>query len=221
MLGIIIFLLIKFETLLIKNDDLKKEDKLKYLNNIHENTIRMGGLINQLFELSKLEGNQIELHKEAFSLPDLVQDTLDRFQLLLDKKNITVNINNKPQGTLAYGDIALVERVIQNLLDNAVKFSQEGSVIEINVEEDGKQILFSIADQGRGIAESKLDTIFDRYITENEEGSKIKGTGLGLAIAKKIMELHGSSIKVKSKLNVGTTFSFFLQNFSNQANLAV
>ncbi len=206
------------ETLLIKKDDLNNKDKTKYLNNIHENTIRMGGLINQLFELSKLEGNQIELQREAFSLPELVGDTLDRFQILLDEKNIKVNINSKGGNTLAYGDIALVERVIQNLLDNAVKFSKEDSNIDINIESEGENVLFSIADQGKGIEESKLDRIFDRYITEDAEGSKIKGTGLGLAIAKKIMELHGSSIKVRSKLDVGTTFSFFLQNFNKAQN---
>lgn len=207
------------ETLLIKNDDLKAKDKKKYLNNIHENTIRMGGLINQLFELSKLEGNQIELRKEAFSLPELVQDTLDRFQLLLDKKNITLNINKENNIPLAYGDIALVERVLQNLLDNAVKFSKKNSVINIDIHNDKDQILFSIADEGQGIEESKLGTIFNRYISDKANNSKIKGTGLGLAIAKKIMELHGSSIKVKSKLDVGTTFSFILQNFNTQQGL--
>ncbi len=204
------------ETLLMKKDDLSDADKGKYLNNIHENTIRMGGLINQLFELSKLEGKQIELQREAFSLPELVQDTMDRFQILLDQKNIKVNIHNNPDVPLAYGDIALVERVIQNLLDNAVKFSDENSQIDISIGSSNNKIAFSIADQGKGIEESKLGTIFDRYITEDAKGSKIKGTGLGLAIAKKIMELHGSSIDVKSKLNVGTTFSFLLQNFNGQ-----
>jgi signal transduction histidine kinase len=214
------------ETLLIKDKQLDEKDKLKYINNIHENTIRMGGLINQLFELSKLEGNQIALQKEAFSLPELVRDTLDRFQILLDKKGIQVEIKNHLKGTLAYGDIALVERVIQNLLDNAVKFSEDGSLIEIYIEDDKNKIKFSIADKGQGISESKIDSIFDRYITDTDNTSKIKGTGLGLAIAKKIIELHGSSIKVKSKLNVGTTFSFFLQNTSevnqlqNDATLA-
>jgi signal transduction histidine kinase len=121
---------------------------------------------------------------------------------------------------LAFCDIALVERVLQNLLDNAVKFSENGSLIEIHISDDQDKIKFSIADQGKGIADSKIDSIFDRYITEGEEGSKIKGTGLGLAIAKKIMELHGSSINVKSRLNVGTTFSFFLQNNASRKDVA-
>lgn len=206
------------ETLLMKQDTLDKKDQTKYLNNIHENTLRMGGLINQLFELSKLEGNQIELQKEAFSLPELVQDTMDRFQLLLDKKKIKINIKSAQNIPLAYGDISLVERVIQNLLDNAVKFSDENSTIDININNNKEQVLFSISDQGKGIEASKLGSIFERYITEDAKGAKVKGTGLGLAIAKKIMELHGSSIDVKSKLNVGTTFTFFLNNFTNQTN---
>lgn len=208
------------ETLLMKKDTIKPEESTKYLNNIHENTIRMGGLINQLFELSKLEGNQIELQKEAFSLRELVQDSMDRFQILLEEKNIKVKIKSEENIPLAFGDIALVERVIQNLLDNAVKFSDNDSTIDINLGYKKDQILFSISDQGQGIEESKLGSIFDRYVTEDAKGSKIKGTGLGLAIAKKIMELHGSSIDVKSKLDVGTTFTFFLQNFAGQRGLA-
>ncbi len=202
------------ETLLMKKDQITGEERDKYLHNIHENTLRMGGLINQLFELSKLEGNQIELQKEAFSLHELVRDTLERFQLLLEKKNIKVNIEAESPLPLAFGDIALVERVIQNLLDNAVKFSENSTIIDIHLRSLDHQLVFSISDHGEGIEPSKLETIFDRYITKDKSKNKSNGTGLGLAIAKKIMELHGSRIDVKSQLNVGTTFSFFLQPVS-------
>lgn len=202
------------ETLLMKKDTISKEDQNKYLHNIHENTLRMGGLINQLFELSKLEGNQIELHKEVFSLHELVRDTLERFQLLLEKKKIKVNIDAEQSLPLAFGDIALVERVIQNLLDNAVKFSDPESEIDIILKSNDQKLSFAISDHGEGIEDSKLETIFDRYMTKDKSKTKSKGTGLGLAIAKKIMELHGSGINVESKVNVGTTFSFNLQHVS-------
>lgn len=198
------------EMLILKKDELSDDEKMKYLNNINESTKRVTGLMHQLLELSKLENNQIELREEPFSLPELASDLMSRFELLLKEKNMQFEFDIEENLPLAFGDIGLVERVIQNLVDNAIKYSPKDSKIKIglNKKEDG--IEFVITDEGRGIDQKNINKIFDRYTTSNEVNKLDKSFGLGLAISKKILELHNSTIAVSSKLNIGTTFSFQL-----------
>jgi len=198
------------EMLILKKDDLTEQEKNKYLNNINESTKRVTGLMHQVLELSKLENNQIELREEPFSLPELAHDLMSRFELLLKEKNMGYDFDIQENLPLAYGDIGLVERVIQNLVDNAIKYSPKNSNINISMSKESSGIQFSIKDEGRGIEPKNLNKIFERYSTSNETNKLDKSFGLGLAISKKIMELHNSTISVSSKLDLGTTFSFQL-----------
>jgi len=198
------------EMLSLKKDELSEEEELKYLNNIGESTKRVTGLMNQLLELSKLENNQIKLQKEPFSLAELVSDMVSRFEVLLKEKNIKFSFEIDENLPLAYGDISLVERVIQNLIDNAIKYSPENSKIIIGLGKSEDGITFNIKDQGKGINPQNINKIFERYTTSSEVNKEDKSFGLGLAISKKILELHDSTIAVSSKLNIGTTFSFQL-----------
>ncbi len=198
------------ETLNIKGSSLTESDKEKYLHNIHDSTTRLEGLINQLFELSKLESNQIELVKEPFSLDELASDMLSSYEVLANKKNISLSLKRMNSTGLCYGDISLVERVIQNLLDNALKFTPEGGEIKLAIEKESDIVKFEISDTGVGIAEEDLSAIFERYKSSTVNKKKGKGLGLGLAIAKKIIEMHDSSINVSSQVNAGTSFSFGL-----------
>ena len=117
------------ETMQMKGDELKEEDRDKYLSYILESSKQMEGLLNQLLELSKLENNQIEVRKEAFDLKELISDLLGRFDIILKKKRITVNFDSSQQISMVYADISLIERAVQNLIDNAIKYSPENSTI--------------------------------------------------------------------------------------------
>lgn len=201
------------ETLQIKGDDLSREERHRIKDHILDSSKRLSLLVNQLFELSNLENNQIEIKKEPFALDELIQDMLARYEVLASKKDILLGFNQKENIPLAYGDIGLVERVIQNLLDNALKFTEPGGTIKISLTETpDKKIGFQISDTGVGISPNDLSTVFERYKT-SEKNPK-SGTGLGLAIANKIMELHNTRISVFSKLDQGTTFSFVLPVYS-------
>ena len=202
------------ETLLLKEDEVDKNKRKEFLENIHDSSQRLGGLVNQLFELSKLENNQVQLVKEPFSLDELTHDLISSYEVLAAEKNITLIHYPTPHLPLTYGDISLVERVIQNLLDNALKFTPNNGKIEIKLEKVGDKIRFRILDNGVGIAENDLVAIFERYKSNDDSEEKKKGIGLGLAIAKKIIEMHDSSIEVSSKLNKGTSFSFQLPVYS-------
>jgi signal transduction histidine kinase len=202
------------ETMLIKKDELSEKETSNYLKIINDSSQRLGGLVNQLFELSKLETNQIKIVKEAFSLEELTSDLVAGYQVLAAKKKIQL-IHHRSEGLpMVYGDIPLVERVIQNLIDNALKFTPLGGKVEILINQKGGKIKFQIMDNGVGIKEENLSAIFDRYKSNEAGESKKKSMGLGLAIAKKIIEMHDSTIEVSSKLNNGSKFSFDLPQYS-------
>ena len=187
------------------------EERDHYVAVIAKSVDKLSGLIDQLFEYSKLEARQIEPQKEAFSIADLAYDVFEKYESLARKRRIDLKLDIEERLPLVFADISLVERVIQNLMDNALKFTPEGGEVRLKMHSDQKQVFVSIQDTGIGIPEHELSQIFERYKkASNTARSSKEGAGLGLAIAKKIMEIHDSTIRVLSQPNQGTTFQFFL-----------
>ncbi|MEZ5103551.1 MAG: HAMP domain-containing sensor histidine kinase [Draconibacterium sp.] len=197
------------ETILMKEKVLTEEERKKYLEIILQNSENLSKLVNDLFELSKLESNPQMIKQEPVQVAELVQDVADKFQILAKEKNISINTIYSKSLPLVYADIQMTDRVFQNILDNAIKYCNPGDVVTIELELLKNSVKVKIADTGRGISEEELPYIFTRYY----KGSKTKGansTGLGLAIVKKILDLHKSKIEVFSKVNQGTRFEFDL-----------
>ncbi|WP_109832536.1 sensor histidine kinase [Reichenbachiella versicolor] len=201
------------ETLQIKGDSLSKEDQEKYLNIIHTSSEQLSTLVSQLFEYSKLEAKQVEPVKEPFSILDLVYDLNAKYQVIANEKNITLEVGQHETVPLVFADISLVERAIQNLMDNAMKFTPENGVIKVVVDSTKDSVVVNIKDSGPGIPEEEQAQIFERYRQAKGEKATKSGVGLGLAIVKKIMELHDSTIRVMSKPNEGSTFYFSLPSY--------
>ncbi len=197
------------ETLQIKDKDLSSEQRMEYLEIINAGGERLSKLITQLFEYSKLEANQITPEKEPFLISELANDVHRNYQVLAAQKNIDLKLEMAEGVPLVFADISLVERAIQNLMDNALKFTPEqGNVVVIITPKKGN-VEVTIKDSGPGISIENQSLIFERY-RQTKTGTQKEGAGLGLAIVKKIMELHNSSIQVLSKPNEGTAFSFNL-----------
>ena len=201
------------ETLLIKGENISEGDRKKYLETSLNGLERLSKLIAQLFEYSKLEAKQIEPKKEPFFVAELAQDVAAKYQILAEQKNIKIDLDVAPDLPLVFADLSLVERVIQNLMDNALTYTPENGAIIFAVSEVNNKVEIRVKDNGPGIPENEQAFIFDRYRQASRTG-KSKGAGLGLAIVKKILELHDSSIQVKSKLNEGTAFMFQLPAYS-------
>jgi len=194
------------DTLLMKQGQIKIEDQNKYLNIILDNSRRLSNLIKQLFEYSKLEADQIEPVKHSFHLGNLIEDTCTRYQIIAKNKEVNIQMKCPDEVPMVYADKTLIDRVVQNLIDNAIKFSPKNGIIEIGLKNQTDKVQVFITDKGKGISEEKKQLIFDRY-KKSEEST---GAGLGLTIVKKILDLHESQIKVDSKVNEGTTFAFSL-----------
>ena len=200
------------ETMLLKDSELTVEDQKKYVEIIYGNSQNLTRLVNQLFELSKLEAEQKLPQKEAFSLADLANDLILKYKLKAEDKGIEFVLNIDDSLPLVFADISMVERVFQNLIDNALKFTPQNGVITLELKEVNNQISCKLTDTGMGIKPEDQEMIFDRFKRSSTKMSaqKREGTGLGLAIVKKILELHETSIKVQSRLNEGTSFIFSL-----------
>jgi len=200
------------ETILIKSDTASKEDIMTYVQTAMRSSERLSRLVDDLFELSKLDANQVTPQPEPFNLADLVQDVVMMFQPNADARKITLHADTGSAGCMASGDIGLVERAMSNLIDNAIKYTPQGGDVTVSARWDGSQVQIGVSDTGIGISEEDIPHIFDRfYIADKSRHDSTAGsTGLGLAIAKKIVELHDSVLSVHSRLNAGTTFSFSL-----------
>ncbi|MBO9562514.1 MAG: HAMP domain-containing histidine kinase [Niastella sp.] len=202
------------ETLLIKKDNLTEQEKNKYLTVVLESTKKLSVLVEQLFQYAKLEANQVNPEKEQFLLNELVSDILMAYQLKAKESNISLSLETTGTLSPVFADIALTERVLQNLIDNAFKFTPNGGRITIQLKQMSAGIQVQVADTGIGIAQEDQAYIFERYKQLHKDELPKKGMGIGLAIVKKILELHQSSIQVTSTPGNGAAFWFILPALS-------
>ena len=197
------------ETLIIKDSELSDDTKQHYLRIAYKHSKRLNGLIAELFELAKLDSGAVEVKAEPFSLMELLHDCVQEYELVANEKRVSLNIEAENENCYVRADIALIQRVLQNLIDNALRHTPEGQSVTLRVSDDESRALIEVTDTGRGIAQHEIPHIFERfYYSEQKEPSTVIGSGLGLAIVKRILELHQSTIAVTSELNQGTSFTF-------------
>lgn len=201
------------ETLLIKKSKLSESEQHKYLSVILESSKKLSVLVEQLFQYAKLEANQVSPQKEPFPLDELASDILVAYELKAKERNIKLSLDVKGNLLPVFADIALTERVLQNLVDNAFKFTPDGGQITIELTQMNSGVQVQVVDTGIGIAKEDQAYIFERYKQLHKDEQPKKGMGIGLAIVKKILELHQSSIRVASTPGNGATFCFVLPAF--------
>src|SRR5690625_1170144 len=187
------------------------DEKNELAQIINEESLRMGRLVNELLDLSRMEAGHIQLNTENVQIETFINRIFKIFSGLTDQNNIQLNLSNNYIVETAIFDPDRIEQVFTNLIDNALNHTETNGQVSIFVENTNEYIHVEIQDSGSGIPEEDLPFIFERFYKADKSrtrNTKKKGTGLGLAIAKNIIEAHGGSISVKSKLGVGTTFSF-------------
>ena len=198
------------ETLMIKENDLDSRERMKYLEIVLNGSEKLKRLVSDLFELSKLETQQVHLHKEPFFVNELIQDAATNLRLLAEKKNISIESEISTSLPLVIADIPMMERVIQNLMDNALHYTPEKGTIRLKVSKLNDNVEVDIQNTGEGIPEKDLPYIFNRYYKVDKGKSGIEGTGLGLAIVRKILDIHNIPIKVNSTPGKFTSFTLLI-----------
>lgn len=201
------------ETLLMKGEEMMREDREKYLSIAMKQSERLGRLIADLYELAKLDSPDIELKQESFHLGELVQDILQKYKLKAEQKTVHIRAEFPKDLPLVYADIGLIERAIQNLIDNSLSYSRPEGTINLVIARQQSKLSVKVMDDGIGISQEDIPYIFDRFYQgkkKKREADQDDSTGLGLAITKRILELHGSPIEVQSGSDKWTTFTFYL-----------
>lgn len=198
------------------NGALDKPDvNKKFLHNASKNIERLVNLVDDLDEISRLEMGEQLLYKENFIIQDLIREVFELLFIKADEKQIKCLIKKGcEEPVTVFADKEKIKQVLINLIDNAIKYGKQNGEIEGSIYKvDGKRVLIEISDNGAGIAEEHIPRIFERfYRTDMARSRKIGGSGLGLAICKHIIEAHGHTIHVRSKIDVGSTFGFTLQS---------
>lgn len=195
------------ETLIMKNESLSPQDRRMYLEVASAQSDRMNRLVEELFELAKLEDVEIRIELEPFQLSELVQDVVQKFDLVARDKGVTLAGQFTPDAPLVAGNIPLIERLLDNLLENAIRHTRPGGRIDVSVRSNERGPTLQVSDTGSGISEGDIPHVFDRFYRGDESrSSESGGAGLGLAIAKRIVDLHDGRISVSSKIGVGSTF---------------
>lgn len=189
----------------------EKDNSRRFLGIIRENAIRLDRLIGDILELSKMESSSVKISKDFFELKEIAKKAVEMFKPDLKKKKIETEVNIPADFPRIIANKDMLEQVLINLLDNALKFNKEGGKITITAEEQQASLKITVKDTGFGIPAEDQPRIFERfYRVDKGRSRETGGTGLGLSIVKHIIGLHGGTVGVESRLNEGSAFYFTL-----------
>jgi len=198
------------DTLSVMDDEMGAEERRRYLEAALRHTERLSRLVGDLLELAHLDAEGVPLQPEPFHPAELLQDIVRKFELAAHERGIDLSLEDGRDLPLALADLRLLERVFENLLDNALRHTPRGGRVTLALRRLPDAVGVEVADTGPGIPAEDVPRIFERFTRLERERTDSTGMGLGLAIVRRILELHGRSIGVTSEVGVGTRFSFSL-----------
>jgi two-component system, OmpR family, phosphate regulon sensor histidine kinase PhoR len=181
----------------------------RFVEIIRSHASRLGSLTDDLLKLSRIEAGKLEPEVRPMKIEELLESGVEAAQISAAAKQIALFLNSPAKLPAVRGDASLLREVLQNLLDNAVQYTQEGGRIEVSAAADNGSIVITVSDTGIGIPQTDQSRIFERfYRVDAARSREVGGTGLGLSIAKHIVESHGGRIWVESEVGQGSRFHF-------------
>ena len=200
------------ETLVLKDGELPAEERRRFLQVSLRNTASLQRLVEELFELAKLDARQVQLRPEPLAVAELAQDVA--LKLAPEAQAAGVALSVEPVGDLPLvrGDVGMLERVLTNLMENALRFTPAGGSVRAILRGVEGSVRVTVSDTGTGISPEDLPHVFERFYRADRSRTRgaHHGAGLGLAIARQIVELHGATLEVESRPGEGAAFSFTL-----------
>ncbi|HSQ34080.1 MAG TPA: PAS domain-containing sensor histidine kinase, partial [Peptostreptococcaceae bacterium] len=184
------------------NDNIKQ-----HIDLVKQNTYRLQRLINNIIDLTKMEGGFYKINLDNYNIISVVEDLFMAIEEYANKKDINIIFDTESEEKIMAIDKNEIERIILNLLSNCFKFTPNGGSIYVNIYDKENEVIISVKDSGMGIPKDKLDAIFDEFEQADKTLSRnAEGSGIGLAIVKNLVELHNGTIDVVSEVGVGTEF---------------
>jgi signal transduction histidine kinase len=197
------------ETLLLKDGELAPGERRRFLEAALRNVDGFHRLVEELFELARLESGQARPRLESFHPGELAQDVVLKLRPRAEAAGVRLAAELPAELPPAHGELGLIERLLTNLIENALRFTPAGGTVKVSLEAEGGGTRVSVSDTGSGIAPEDLPHIFERFYRA-DRSRPAGGAGLGLAIARQIAELHGSRLEVESSPGRGSRFHFLL-----------
>jgi len=184
----------------------KEEDMLNFAGIIHTEALRLIHLVEDIIKISRMDDNQVELEKEEVCLLDIVSENIRYLQELAQKRKICVTSSGC--NAVVYGVRQILNEMVHNLIENAIKYNKENGTVSVSVEEgrkSGQRVILTVSDTGIGIPQNDIERVFERFYRVDKSHSKaIGGTGLGLSIVKHGAIYHNAKIEIESEVNKGT-----------------
>jgi two-component system phosphate regulon sensor histidine kinase PhoR len=182
----------------------------QFLQKADQHTINLSNLINDLIDISMIESGEMRMSFRYFGVNDYLSSIIDEMRTLAEERGLELVYNQVRDSLEIFGDKDRLKQAFVNIIQNSIKYTEQGKV-EVLVEEAKKSVKFTVKDTGIGIPEASINRIFERFYRVDKARSRsVGGTGLGLAIVKHILEAHNSEVEVKSTINEGSEFSFYL-----------
>lgn len=197
------------ETLSVKSAHLSEIDRRRYLDIALGQSRKVGRLAQELFELARLEYGDIKADKEPLSLADLTQDVFQKFELTAQSRQVRLDADIAPDLPRVLADVGMIERVLTNLLDNALRHSPAGSAVKVALRTQHEKVLVTVSDEGSGVTSALKSTLFIRPSAFSPAINSEHG-GLGLLIVQRILQLHDSKVELLDSQTGGATFCFAL-----------
>lgn len=195
----------------IMDGTIPPEMQEKYLKIVINETERLEKLTQSLLTLDKLDAKGRPIHKTDFDINRTIKNTAAAFEAICQQKSLVIELHQESEQLMVHADLEQIQQVLYNLIDNAIKFSSDHSVIKVETSENHGKVFVSVKDSGTGISKESLPKIWDRfYKQDSSRGRDRRGTGLGLSIVKEIITAHNQNINVISTEGVGTEFIFTL-----------
>jgi len=195
-------------TTMVSQPDLPQAERADLAAVVDEESARLDRLIGQAVEMAQLDAATVQVHTRPEDVRELIETTLEEMRPVLRDRAVEVTVGDEL--SRAPMDRDLVHRVLRHLIENAVKYSPQGSPIAVSAAKDKYRLLVTVADRGPGIEPGEQPFVFDKYFRGKKQRSQAAGTGMGLAIVKAILEAHGGGIELASQAGKGTRFTFWL-----------
>ena len=196
---------------IMRNGVAKPEDINRFSGIIYDETQRLITLVGDIINLSKLEEKEVIHEKKMVDLREISQNVISRLNAVATRKNITLKLEGTDEKV--YGVASIMDEIIYNLCDNAIKYNKENGLVTINIQKVDGVVEYTVTDTGIGIAKNELDRVFERFYRVDKSHSRaIGGTGLGLSIVKHGVSYHGGEVSIKSELGSGTSIKIRFTN---------
>ena len=195
----------------ILDGTIEPEKEAQYLKIVSDEVKRLSRLVTGMLNMSKIEAGELDLKPTNFDISEMIFHTLLSFEQMIDNKHIEIRGLDSFKSNMITADKDMINQVVYNLVDNAVKFTPDGGYIDVSSKSDAEKVIIKIRNSGRGIPSDEIDKIFERfYKIDKSRSYDIKGAGMGLYIVKTIIELHGGQIAARSEEGLYTEFIFQL-----------